>query len=306
MKLDELVAGKVSPKKGKTYEEFYGTERAKQIQQKLGLAQKLSYARGGRYSSLKKTWKENREFMLRWASMARKGKAPWNKGRLWNDEIKKKMSKTRKRLYQEGKIKPFSFWKGKKHPEEYSLKFSAITKGSRNPMFGKHHTLQTRQKISKASKGKAGTPGFTGKHHTLEARRKQSEFMKRIWQDKSERERKLRILLKATHRRPTKIEDRFIKLCEKFSLPFTYCGNGTLIIGGHCPDFYESNGRKICIEIAGRFWHTEEQMRERSKHFAEYGWKCIVIWEEELSDKNWHYKGLTGQFDEQKLLGKVV
>lgn len=44
-------------------------------------------------------------------------------------------------------------------------------KGEKHPMFGKHHSVETKEKISKANKGKfAGekNPMF-GKHHTEEA-----------------------------------------------------------------------------------------------------------------------------------------
>ncbi len=52
--------------------------------------------------------------------------------------------------------------------------------GERNNFYGKHHTEETKKKISEAKKGKgAGEDNpFYGKHHTEEARRKVSEANK--------------------------------------------------------------------------------------------------------------------------------
>jgi hypothetical protein len=43
------------------------------------------------------------------------------------------------------------------------------------------------------------------------------------------------------------------------------------------PDFYETNGKKICIEVANNYHHNEEWAKKRIEHFAKYGWKCLVF-----------------------------
>lgn len=74
--------------------------------------------------------------------------------------------------------------KDPKKREEYLRKqresHIGLLAGENHPMFGKHHTADTKQKISKANKGKltGETAPFYGKRHTAEAKRKMSESMK--------------------------------------------------------------------------------------------------------------------------------
>lgn len=121
---------------------------------------------------------------------------------------------------------------------------------------------------------------------------KSKKKLKKRWQNKEFREKQIRATLKAMFKRPTGLEQKAIELHAKYNLPFTYCGDGDLIIGGKNPDFYENNGKKICLEYGskrqreafGTPW--QEYERKRIKHFAKYGWKCLVIWAEELNDNN--------------------
>ncbi len=92
-----------------------------------------------------------------------------------------------------------------------------------------------------------------------------------------------------------------IEFLKKFNLPFVYTGNGTFLIGFKNPDFICTDGRKLCLEVANRFHHNEFWEENRIKHFEKYGWKCIVIWWEEIFatkydrkfKKNWEEELLT-------------
>ena len=50
------------------------------------------------------------------------------------------------------------------------------------------------------------------------------------------------------------------------------------------------NGQKKLIEMFGDYWHSEkvqkvsksQHERERIKHFSEYGYQTLIIWECEL------------------------
>lgn len=69
---------------------------------------------------------------------------------------------------------------GRKHKEESKRKIGEAQIGEKHHMFGKHHTVETRKKLSLAGKGKqAGErhPMY-GKHHTEEAKRKISVALK--------------------------------------------------------------------------------------------------------------------------------
>ena len=59
--------------------------------------------------------------------------------------------------------------KGKHHSAETRKKMSEAKNGENNPMFGKHHSAETHQKMSEAHKGK---------HHSAETHQKMSEAHK--------------------------------------------------------------------------------------------------------------------------------
>lgn len=85
-------------------------------------------------------------------------------------------------------------------------------------------------------------------------------------------------------RRPTGIEQAIIDIIERYGLPYRYTGNGTFQIGGKYPDFVNTDGRKVAVDIFGDHWHHPGEIPERQAIFAEYGWKLIVIWGHEVKE----------------------
>ena len=85
-------------------------------------------------------------------------------------------------------------------------------------------------------------------------------------------------VFKANWKRPTSLEKRFIKIIEKYNLPYRYTGNGSFLIGYKNPDFVNTNGDKICIEVANHFHHQGNWAEKRIEHFAKWGWKCLIFW----------------------------
>ena len=67
---------------------------------------------------------------------------------------------------------------GKHHSEETRKKMSESKKGENHPFFGKHHSEETIKKMSEATKGK---------HHSEETRKKMSEARKAYWERKRNR-----------------------------------------------------------------------------------------------------------------------
>jgi hypothetical protein len=128
---------------------------------------------------------------------------------------------------------------------------------------------------------------------------KNKKRMRKMWADpdsvynsKGYREKILRNSLKSLMKRPTELEQKFIEFFNKYSLPFNYCGDGGLIIGGKCPDFVENDGRKICLEVTNKDFHKKflqespkEYEQKRVSHFANFEWKCVVLWEDDLKNK---------------------
>lgn len=73
--------------------------------------------------------------------------------------------------------------KGKKFSEEHCAKLSKVAKERmtdkrNNPMYGKHHSAETKAHWSEIRKGVRNSSGFTGKHHSEETRKKISESLR--------------------------------------------------------------------------------------------------------------------------------
>lgn len=94
--------------------------------------------------------------------------------------------------------------------------------------------------------------------------------------------------------RPTTLEKKLIILIEQEGLPFDYVGDKrSFSIGGKYPDFIHTH-KKIVVEIFGSYWHSPllnsrvegaATFEQRQKHFEKYGYKCLIVWEEELKNE---------------------
>jgi len=242
------------------------------------------------------------------------------KGQKCTKETKIKMSKTKKRLFKEGKLKIWNSDLTKetdKRIKMYGLKVSKIKKGKfpqwldydksgkNHPLWNKKHKLKSIEKMKQKRieyykthknylKGKTYEEVF-GKEKAkkiinkqLKNRRSYMGKNNPFYNKKHKKEtieKTLPKILKKLKVRPTSIEKKFIEIIKKYNLPFDYCGDGALLIGFKNPDFVESNGRKICLEVANRFHHKPPYEINRISHFSKYGWRCLVIFEEELDDE---------------------
>lgn len=112
-------------------------------------------------------------------SVSHMGHTPWNKGKtgVYSDDAKKKMSESHKGK-NTGENNPRY---GKPLPEETKEKLRQYS-GERASMWGKHHSAETRQKISEATRGHRALRGaenpMYGKHLSEETRRKMSAKLK--------------------------------------------------------------------------------------------------------------------------------
>lgn len=75
---------------------------------------------------------------------------------------------------------------------------------------------------------------------------------------------------------------------------YRYTGDGSFAIGGMVPDFTNCDGQKKLIEMFGTYWHSQEvtgkpeeqEEQDRKDKYAEFGFKCLVVWEHELPNRN--------------------
>ncbi len=102
-------------------------------------------------------------------------------------------------------------------------------------------------------------------------------------------------ILISVNARPNKLEKAFFDLLQHlFPNQYKYVGNGEVSLGGAKPDYININGKKKIIEIFGDYWHSEkitgmiekEHEQKRINHFRQYGYDCLVIWENEFKNEN--------------------
>jgi predicted DNA-binding protein YlxM (UPF0122 family) len=119
----------------------------------------------------------------------------------------------------------------------------------------------------------------------------QSSFMKDRWKDPKYKEKVIKKTLKAATKKPNKQEQKLMDLIQHNNLPFKYVGDGRVIIGGRCPDFIETNGKKQVIELFGIYWHSPlygKRIPYRAtyegtmEHYKKHRFKCLIIWDWEL------------------------
>lgn len=95
----------------------------------------------------------------------------------------------------------------------------------------------------------------------------------------------------------TKTEEIFTNICKKYNLHFQYVGDSSLWIGKKGgsqlnPDFIEANGKKICVEVMGDYWHSPllnknvqeyATLKYRKQHYKRFNWIPVFIWGTDLN-----------------------
>lgn len=107
-----------------------------------------------------------------------------------------------------------------------------------------------------------------------------------------EREKRLRNVFKGNRLKPNKKELMIIKIMKENNFSFKYVGNGRFWLRGKKyifnPDFLDNN-KKLIIEIFGDYWHNKKEVKKRDKEriktYSKYGYKTLIIWENELKNK---------------------
>lgn len=173
----------------------------------------------------------------------------------------------------------------KKFSDETKHRISESTKGEKNPFYGKRHTEKTKLLMRINSKGKNKGIPKSDEHKNkislaIRERFKDCNFCKEFGK---------RFIPK-----PTKPEKFLIPILDKFG--YYYTGNFKFWIGGKNPDFTNIRDKKV-IEFFG-YMHTlefrskyrnnfktnDEYQNERISHFKREGYKCLVLWNNDIKD----------------------
>lgn len=196
-------------------------------------------------------------------------------GRHFSVEIRHKMS-----LAQKGRNVP---WQDKS--EQLSRTKDIIRKEGENQV-----SFETRLKRSQFMKGKPSI--MKGKHHSEETRKRISETSKARWANPEYRERVVRGIIAASNHRPTSAEIMLKAILDEVCPnEYKYVGNSNeAVIGGCSPDFIHTNGCKRVIEAHGDFWHSfrrtgrtkEEEEKYKIDRYKEFGYDCLILWESEI------------------------
>ena len=248
-------------RKGKTYEEIYGEERASEIRRKQSISNQGSDNGmfGGHHSFETKLKIRDKAI----------GRPSGNKGKHLSKKERQELSEKMIAYYKE-------------HPKllESRLKQSNSIRGSKNPFYGKHHTQEALRKIGDASRGDKCSM------RRPEVARKQGNSMRKRWSDPEYKKQTVRAILKGMGKKPNKAEAKLEDLLTQHNLLFRFVGDGQIIIGGMCPDYANYNGDKQLIELYGDYWHKGDDPQDRIDAFKKYGYDCLVVWEHELRDEN--------------------
>jgi len=82
--------------------------------------------------------------------------------------------------------------------------------------------------------------------------------------------------------RPNGVETVLGAMLETNHLPFKYVGGGEVWLGNRNPDFINTNGKKQVIELFGTYWHPVFDVAKKVEHYRQYGFDCLIVWEDEL------------------------
>jgi very-short-patch-repair endonuclease len=99
------------------------------------------------------------------------------------------------------------------------------------------------------------------------------------------KDKRVSATLKAMFKQPTSFEKKILKVVIENNLPYLYCGDGSVVIGGKCPDFIHKI-EKVVVEVFDDF-HRElaygsryNYCKARIEHFSEFGYKTLFVPEE--------------------------
>ena len=133
----------------------------------------------------------------------------------------------------------------------------------------------------------------------------QSEVARKLWQNPEFRAKRIatqkkiwrandfevmKKMMLANCISPNKPETSVLNILnELYPNEWKFTGDGQVIIDGLNPDFVNTNGKKLIIEVFGNYWHRQNVKPYRVNEgrvdvYAQYGYKTLIIWEHETKN----------------------
>jgi len=193
-----------------------------------------------------------------------------------------------------------------KHKGRHTSPATEFKKGEPSIFKGKHHTGTAKEKLSKNHKGMRNSIGTEFKKGMIpwNKDKKLPSFTKE-WRENISRAKKgktpkniellysPRSIKKALRRRiPTSLEEKFQEIVDKYNLPYKFVGDGSFTIERYNPDFVNTDGKKIAIEVYARYYKKrdnrdiEQWKQKRNRVFGKYGWEIIYFNEIEVNEES--------------------
>lgn len=181
--------------------------------------------------------------------------------------------------------------KGKHHSIETIKKLSEAKKGNKNPS----KRIDVKEKLSTSHKGKAGW--WKGKKLTFNHKenlkkswsKERKQYFQQLQKNHFQNKDFLEKWINGSKTTPNKTEIFLINIIQNLNLNFQFVGNYKIWIGGKNPDFINNDSNKI-IEFFGyyhrksSFQQNKKHENERKIHFEKYGYKCLILWDEDLKN----------------------
>jgi len=120
---------------------------------------------------------------------------------------------------------------------------------------------------------------------------KRKQILQRM--TKKEREEYIKKLIIPTGQiKPTSLERKMKKIIQKYHLSYKYVGDFSFMIERKNPDFINTNGQKICIEVRHKDVckyldkiTPQQYVIDRGNSFKKYGWHCLVFFNDDLEEE---------------------
>lgn len=129
-----------------------------------------------------------------------------------------------------------------------------------------------------------GNKHSLGMKHTKEWGINHSRMMKQKYKDDPTLVKRI-----LARRNKSSLEIKMENIINKAKLPYKFVGNGKFVIGGKVPDFINTNGQKIAVEVFCTRHKNfcrggiEQWKESRMKIFKEYGWELLFFNEKEVN-----------------------